>query len=739
MTEKNIRLVVEDQDVDFSTRPAITLIHVNPLVSDGQGSYTYPFSLPLTPHNNRLFGYPARFTRAGCLPDQRDGQLWIGARMYAVTVSVTAVRSDSIEVSAAVDTGTVAAKFRDYMLSQFLDGEQTFPTVSQCITHLSQDDLSAEPYDMVDDVYLSFCVEEQQRFVINTRHQGRFQTKAQDYIDSKTVSYNPEGYGIVPFLRLGWVLKKLFGQAFDTSQIYDPAQGEILIAVNTVDAIVRSAITYSQLVPELTAVDFVTAIERIRGGKFVVQGGRPRFVSFSQWFATPVMADLDPYIADRPQVEIPRPSQIRLTQQNKFTRTSIDGLSYAQDGLTQNFKGDMAGAPTYQTIQEAAKVWAGLFQPAQDPSAWTQEPNYQPFYNLFMMYSTSAAPGGLTTRANTVLCGNTFTYDPDVLPEKREIEIPLTPAVRTIPAGAIAVLVGANWRNTALTNSEDKKSGTRDCLCFLFKDPDGAAGIRGQFSPQTWGVNGIYKQYYADFDMFLRHANQRITVRIDKRITLDVLGKYLLFGQPVVVEQITDNVAADYCEVVLRTARLQQPYDVEKETQQPDDVIREIIKVISAESSRCCGTTRIVTRVFRRRYIWYDGRQTMDNYDSTEQVYYPQASECGFVPTFTLTIHWLLSGCRLSGTATTSAGSYPLSGDNGSSQIAVPVQDGDSVRLESRILTDPQDMGLIALTITRGQEILYQNPAVDSPALVDRILESLSENTEITIEATGYY
>lgn len=737
MNDKNIRLVVEGEDVDFSTRPAITIIDINPLISDGQGSYTYPFSLPLTPHNNRIFGYPARFTRTAKMPDEKDGQLWVGARMYAVTVSVTAVSSDSIEVSAAVDTGTVAAKFKDYMLAQFLDGEKSFPSIYQCITHLSQDDLSSEPYDMVENIYLSYPKEQQQRFIINTRTDGRFQTKAQDYIDSKTVSYNPEGYGIVPFLRLGWVLKKLFGQAFDTSQIYDRAQGEILITSNTVDAIVRSIITYSQLAPELTAVDFVTGIERIRGGKFIVEAGRPRFVSFSEWLATPVVADLDEYIADRPVVEMHKPSQVRLTQENKFTRTSIDGMTYAQDGITQDFKGDIAGSPTYETIQEAAKVWTSLFQEAQSAKAWLQEPNYQPLFNLFMMYTTSVK-GGLTTRTNTVLCSNVFAYDPDVLSEKKEIDIPLTPASRTIPDGAIAVLTGANWLNTALTNAEDKKSGTKDCLCFLFKDPDGTVDIRGQFSPQTWGVKGIYKQYYADFDMFLRHANQRITVKIDKRITLGVLGKYLLFGQSVMVEQITDNVAADYYEVILRTARLQEPYDVEKETQQVDDVIREIVKVVRSESSRCSGTTQIVTRVFRRKYIWYDGHETMDDYDSTEQIYYPESSQCGFVPTFTLKINLHLTNCKISGTVTTSAGAYSFPTD-GSLQMEVPIQDGDTAHLEGLILTDPADMGLIDMTITKGEEILYQNHAIAPPADVIQTLEHIAGNTEITIEATGYY
>lgn len=735
---ENIRLVVEGEDVDFSTRPAITIIDINPLISDGQGSYTYPFSLPLTPQNNRIFGYPARFTRASKMPDQKDGQLWVGARMYAVTVSVTAVSADSIEVSAAVDTGTVAAKFKDYMLGQFLDGERVFPNTYQCITHLSEDDLSSEPYDMVENIYLSYPKETEQRFVINTWKDGRFQTKPQDYIDSKTVSYNPEGYGIVPFLRLSWVLRKLFGQEFDTSRIYDSSLGEILITCNTVDAIVRGTVTYSQLVPELTAVDFVTAIERIRGGKFIVEGGRPRFVSFAEWLAAPVEVNLDDYIADRPVVEMHKPSQIRLTQENKFTRTSIDGLSYAQDGITQNFKGDIAGSPTYETIQEAAKVWTSLFQEAQSPMDWQQEPNYQPYYNLFMMYSTSAAAGGLTTRTNTILCSNVFAYDPDVLSEKKEIDIPLTPASRTIPDGAIAVLTGANWLNTALTNAEEKKSGTKDCLCFLFKDPDGTVDIRGQFSPQTWGVKGIYKQYYADFDMYLRHANQRISVKIDKRITLGVLGKYLLFGQPVVVEQITDNVTADYYEVILRTVRLQEPYDVEKETQQPDEGLREIVKVVSSESRRCSGTTLVVTRVFRRKYIWYDGHETMDDYDSTEQICLPESTECGFIPTFTLKITLRLTNCKISGVVTTSSGAYSISVD-GSQPVEVPIQDGDTAYIEGRILTDPADMGLIDVTIAKGDEILYQNHSAAPPADITQTLEHIAENTEITIEAVGYY
>lgn len=655
MNEKTIRMVIEGEDVEFSARPALTIIETNPLISDGQGSYTYPFSLPLTPHNNRLLGYPARFTRASKMPDERDGELWIGARMYAVTVSVTAVSAESIEVSAAVDTGTVATKFKDYMLAQFLDGEQVFENIERCIGHLSGADLSGEAYDMVENVYLSYPKEEEQRFVINTRRDGTFQTKKQDYIDGSTVSKNPVGYGIVPFLRLGWVLKKLFGQGFDTDGIYDRSQGDILIAGNTVDAIVRSTIVYSQLAPELKATDFVTAIENIRGGKFIVEGGRPRFVSFARWLSAPVVADLDGYIAGRPVVEMHKPSQIRLTQENKFTRTSIDGLSFAKDGVTQNYKGDIAGEPTYETIQQAAEVWTDMFQTLPEQEAWTQDPNYQPFYNLFMMAKTSAL-GGNTTRTNTVLCSNVFAYDPDVLPEKKEIGIPLTPASRTIPDGAIAVLTGANWLNTALTNAEDKKSGTKDCLCFLFKKPDGTVDIRGQFSPQTWGVNGIYKRYYTEFDMFLRHANQRITVRINKRIALDPLGKYLLFGQEVVVEQITDTVDAEYYEVVLRTARLQEPYDVEEETKQVDEAVREVVKVVSSESPACSGTTLVVTRVFRRKYIWYDGHETMDDYDSTDQVFFPQSPQCGWEPAFTLRVVFHLTNCRATGTVTTPSG-----------------------------------------------------------------------------------
>ena len=213
---------------------------------------------------------------------------------------------------------------------------------------------------------------------------------------------------------------------------------------------------------------------------------------------------------------------------------------------------------------------------------------------------------------------------------------------------------------------------------------------------------------------------------------------YAIRRQPVVVEQITDNVAADYYEVILRTARLQEPYDVEKETQQPDDVIREIVKVVSSESSRCSGTTLIVTRVFRRRYIWYDGHETMDDYDSTEQLYYPESAQCGFIPTFTLKVNLHLTNCKISGIVTTSAGAYSFPTD-GSLQMEIPIQDGDTAIMEGTILTDPQDMGLIDITITKDGEIIYQNRAVAQPAIVNQTFERIAANTEVTIEATGYY
>ena len=48
-------------------------------------------------------------------------------------------------------------------------------------------------------------------------------------------------------------------------------------------------------------------------------------------------------------------------------------------------------------------------------------------------------------------------------------------------------------------------------------------------------------------------------------------------------------------------------------------------------------------------------------------------------------------------------------------------------------------MGLIDMTITKGEEILYQNHAIAQPADVIQTLERIAGNTEITIEATGYY
>lgn len=740
MTGKTIRLEIDGQPVDFANDPEVTIVEVNPLISDGQGSYTYPFTLPLTPHNNKLFGYPTRFTRSTKMDVERQGQLWVGAKMYSVTVTVTAVNSDTIGVSAAVDTGTVSSKFKEYTLAQFLDGEKQFDTVDKAIDHLSQDDLSGEPYDMVESVYLSLPKEPEQQFMINRRADGRYQTKETDYVDSKTTSRNPAGYGIVPFLKLGWVLKKLFGQAFDTGKIYDSSKNEILIASNTVDAVVRGSIRYSQLVPEMKAVDFVAAVESIWGGKIVVQGGKPGFVSYNEWLETPVAIDLDDYLADRPVVEMQKPEQIKITQESKLARTSLDGLSFAKDKMTHTFKGDMAGEPPYETIHEASKVWTEMFQEGASSTDWEQDPNYQPYYNLFMMAKTSIKDG-LPSRANTVLCGNTFAYDPDVLPDKREVNIQLSPALRTLERGNIAVLVGANWLNTALTNVEEKKSGTADCLCFLFKKTDGTVDIRGEFNPQTWGEYGIYKKYYAGYDMFLRHAGQRISVKIEKRVTLSAMGKYLLFGQPVLVEQITDNVAGGYYDVVLRTARLQEPYDIEEETKQVDNVVKEVVKVVNKETSRCVGTTRVVSQTYRRKYIWYDGTETMDDYDSYQELYEPESPQCGFIPSYTLTVELHFTKCYPSGSVSTSAGTYDMPRD--SISMRVPIKEGDTAVLEGMVLTEG-DLPMIDMVITQtdsqGQTTeLYNNPAIGQPATINQSIANIRENTTVTIEATGYY
>lgn len=82
------------------------------------------------------------------------------------------------------------------------------------------------------------------------------------------------GYGITPFLKIGYVLQEVFSQfgfTFDTRDIEDEVNefANMFILNNVADAVYSGTLRYAQLLPDITIKDFIKEIEKWFCGKFI--------------------------------------------------------------------------------------------------------------------------------------------------------------------------------------------------------------------------------------------------------------------------------------------------------------------------------------------------------------------------------------------------------------------------------------------------------------------------------------
>ena len=104
----------------------------------------------------------------------------------------------------------------------------------------------------------------------------------------------PKGYGITPFLKQNYILRRIFEyfgyeleeSVFDT----DPELRKIVVLNNTADAIVREQLNYSQLVPSGTINDYLESVRTDYGCEFFIT---PDHKSVEVKFWKDILNDID--------------------------------------------------------------------------------------------------------------------------------------------------------------------------------------------------------------------------------------------------------------------------------------------------------------------------------------------------------------------------------------------------------------------------------------------------------------
>jgi len=424
----------------------------------------------------------------------------------------------------------------------------------------------------------------------------------QKYMENGKEVNVPKGYGITPFLRQSYVLRRIFQyfgyelrpSIFDT----DPQMKSIVVLNNTADAIVKGNLNYAQLVPSGTINDYLETVRTDYGCEFFVTPDH-KYVEVKFWNDLLDNKDyirLDNKIAGKEIITHNEPKHIKLSAQRgiEYTSTNFDTL----EKFERNF-GPLKYRKTRDFLYPGEVIPDGFYFIQREGDIWERYKMYGPdgyeehwwrYHSKYlfdyyhdekdMKYDTHDSNRSSITN---VLCRIKYSYgngDP----------------AHFFPGYVDTLLFigGRRHLNTVLASSEfdvitsGQKNDKADCPVMTafyrgiktstFESPLGGYMVYGNTikydylgEPIVGGFNlmfgtsdGLYEKFWKKYAEILRHSFNQIEIPLKLNI-LDILGFrfdniYHYKGQPLLPEkleiEIDHNDRIKIIKALFRTIRL---------------------------------------------------------------------------------------------------------------------------------------------------------------------------------------
>ncbi len=278
----NIEIYDTNQSLHLPPEFELEASFKNPLFSKDEGSGTLPATLPGTPHNFKAFGFPDRIDMAERIL-QRRVRVTSGIYQRMGTASVLdASKSEGININIGFDEGEFWERINNLSLPELFTAENqqnviNYGSVASAITEMNR--ILKTPNDndefSVFEILLDVAKNEVGRTVLyklneitqnpnwglkNTGDWQEFILLDKEFIQIG----NPRGYGISPFLKLGFLLEKIFDR-LGYSLIENPFKTDtdlkkIVVLNNSRDAIASGTLKYSDIVPTCTVNELLDTL-----------------------------------------------------------------------------------------------------------------------------------------------------------------------------------------------------------------------------------------------------------------------------------------------------------------------------------------------------------------------------------------------------------------------------------------------------------------------------------------------
>ncbi len=595
-----------------------------------RGSQSPSFTLPGSPTNLRLLGYPNRIDRNVELRPI-DGVISDGPFRRQCKLNILSAGPDGIEMSVGTDESILYAAWSDVKLRD-IEGWPVY--TPEAATDSERVDVLIGMLDMVyrrqlDTDYHVFPVAVEKResgddigytvanaIKVSSIRPESFLIYEQRQItvtsgtDTATVTV-PRGYGLTPFLRVGRLLSLLFdlyGITLEDNPFErDPQLARLVVLNNTLDAICAGYLDYRDMLPDCTVNDLLDSLFARFGAVVNLHAATmtARIVLLRDSFEASPSADWDSLKACRPKITVAAPQSMKLS-----SPTSYEGASPAEDSYD-------VFMDKYERVIDTVTDYPGV---------WTR-----PLLVLDQfsgnVYKNIRKFEGNTEKRDTSLFSSMFfpwyrEYDGmDTLEISGKDECVPMGEVHfenmthpSVPSGMFCPMFLCGVRNAhtvvkgmlAIDTDDTLNAETDLALCFahgelvtelgdatgrFYGSPfcrrfDGNRYVDADGNVYTYsliyvGEDGAYNRFWKAYDAFLRHANH--TVELEMNFTrslintMDMSKPIMLMGQLLMIDKTSRRLPMSGVSAAMttfRTMKLLEPYDLAAE-QNPRQIVSQ--------------------------------------------------------------------------------------------------------------------------------------------------------------------
>lgn len=591
-----------------------------------RGSQSPTFTLPGTPGNLRLLGYPNRIDRNVELRPI-DGVISDGPFRRQCKLNILTAGPDGIEMSIGTDESLIYAAWSDVKLRD-IEGWPVY--TPEAATEAERVDVLIGMLDMVyrrqldtdyhvfpvavekheSDGEITYTVANEIK-VSSIRPESSLiyeqrQITATSGTDTAKVTV-PRGYGLVPFLRVGRLLSLLFdlyGLTLEENPFEsDPQLSRLVVLNNTLDTICAGFLDYKDMLPDCTVNDLLDSLLARFGAVVYVHGATmtARIVLLRDSFSASPSMDWDSIKACRPKITMAAPQSLKLS-----SLTSYEGAAPAEDN--------------YDVFMD--KYERVIDTTTDSPGVWTRPLLVLDQFSGNIYKNIRKYEGDTETRETSLFSSMFFPWyreyegmDAYELSGKDEC-LPMAEVSfkdMTYPTIQMKIfcpmfLCGVRNAHTVVKgmlsiDSDDTLSaGTDLAFCFahgeevtepgryygspLCRRLDGHRFVDANGNEYTYslifvGEDGAYNRFFREFDAFLRHANHSVELELNFSRSLvnglDFSKPVMLMGQPLMPDktsQILPMQGVSTALTTLRSVKLLEPYDLAIE-QNPRQIVSQ--------------------------------------------------------------------------------------------------------------------------------------------------------------------